>query len=307
MRYDAIIIGGGAAGLAARRALCAPRAARRSPFWNAQAARGTQIALNRQRPLQFHQHTRRGAGGLLSADGAPLPRPLLPHYPAQQSAGSSSLQSGMPARRGRGRPRLSRPAIMASSVLDALRLSLAEAGGRGSDRLSMCVSLEKKKSEFLLTSADGRTARRVGEALLAAGSPAAPAIGRHRRRGRTPLSKFGHRPTDFYPPYCRRFRPLETEPVPALKGLRVRCQCVARWKGIRWPAASRGEVLFTEYGVSGIRRHAAVPAFARAEAAPLEVDFLCGVAPERPVPSARACCQCVGMEDFLNGIRAPGA
>ena len=60
----------------------------------------------------------------------------------------------------------------------------------------------------------------------------------------------------------------------------------------------RGEILFTEYGVSGIAAMQ-LSRFARPGAL-LEVDFLCG---ERPALAERArLLPARRMEDFLNGI-----
>ena len=137
---------------------------------------------------------------------------------------------------------------------------------------------------MIATAEDGRQA--AGRcALLATGGLAAPSLG----AADAPFVKaLGHRFTRRTPALA----PLETEPAPALKGLRA--QCALSLEGRK----ERGEILFTEYGVSGIAAMQ-LARFARPGAS-LAIDFspdgrLDLSARARMLPKRR-------MEDFLNGV-----
>ncbi len=168
----------------------------------------------------------------------------------------------------------------ASSVLDALRLSLQEAGGEE----VVGFRVRALSRDLVATAEDGR--QMAGRcALLATGGLAAPSLG----AADAPFVKtLGLRFTRRAPALA----PLETESVPALKGLRA--QCVLSLEG----HMERGEILFTEYGVSGIAAMQ-LSRFAR-PGAMLSIDFLGGAQPAlaaraQMLPKRR-------MEDFLNGI-----
>ena len=178
---------------------------------------------------------------------------------------------GIPARvdaEGRAYP----ASNMAASVLDALRLSFAEAGGEEVTGFRV-----RSLSRELVATGGGRPHRAGRCALLATGGPCrALAWGRRTR----PLSR---RSATASPAVSRRSRRWRAEPVPALKGLRA--QCVLTMEGRR----ERGEILFTEYGVSGI---AALQLFAlrpprRAAGGGLSLRRAPGPCRARP-PAARA-------------------
>ena len=273
MRYDAIIIGGGASGLAAGVSLA--RAGWRTAILEAQPRVGRKLLSTGNGRCNF---TNINASAKDYFGDAALAAPALAAFPPKKVLEFfSSL--GIPARvdaEGRAYP----ASNMAASALDALRLSFAEAGGEEVTGFRV-RSLSR---ELAATAEDGRTA--TGRcALLATGGLAAPSLG----AVDAPFVKaLGHRFTRRFP----ALSPLETEPVPALKGLRA--QCVLTMDGRR----ERGEILFTEYGVSGIAAMQ-LSRFVRPGAA-LEVDFLCG---ERPALAERArLLPARRMEDFLSGI-----
>ena len=273
MRYDAIILGGGAAGLAAAVALA--RRGHRVAVLEAQARVGRKLLATGNGRCNF---TNTGArpedyfGDQALARGA-----LCAFPPAKVLEFFASL--GVPARvdaQGRAYP----ASNMASSVLDALRLALQEAGGEEITGFRV----RALSREMIATAEDGRQA--AGRcALLATGGLAAPSLG----AADAPFVKaLGHRFTRRTPALA----PLETEPAPALKGLRA--QCALSLEGRK----ERGEILFTEYGVSGIAAMQ-LARFARPGAS-LAIDFspdgrLDLSARARMLPKRR-------MEDFLNGV-----
>ena len=273
MRYDAIIIGGGAAGLAAAVALS--RRGRRVAVLEAQPRVGRKLLSTGNGRCNF---TNVGAVPEDYFGDAALARGALAAFPpARVLEFFASL--GVPARmdaEGRAYP----SSNAASSVLDALRLSLQEAGGEEITGFRV----RALSHDLVATAEDGR--QMAGRcALLATGGLAAPSLG----AADAPFVKtLGLRFTRRAPALA----PLETEPVPALKGLRV--QCALSLEG----HAERGEILFTEYGVSGIAAMQ-LARFAR-PGATLSIDFLSGAQPAlaaraQMLPKRR-------MEDFLNGI-----
>ena len=273
MRYDAIIIGGGAAGLAAAVALS--RRGRRVAVLEAQPRVGRKLLSTGNGRCNF---TNVGAAPEDYFGDAALARGALAAFPpARVLEFFASL--GVPARvdaEGRAYP----SSNAASSVLDALRLSLQEAGGEE----VVGFRVRALSRDLVATAEDGR--QMAGRcALLATGGLAAPSLG----AADAPFVKtLGLRFTRRAPALA----PLETEPVPALKGLRV--QCALSLEG----HAERGEILFTEYGVSGIAAMQ-LARFAR-PGATLSIDFLSGAQPAlaaraQMLPKRR-------MEDFLNGI-----
>ncbi len=273
MTYDVIVIGGGAAGLAA--AVSLARMGRRVAVLEAQARVGRKLlATGNGRCNLTNIHARAED---YFGDRA-LARAALEAFPPE-SVLAFFASLGVPARvdaQGRAYP----ASNQASSVLDALRLSLAEAGGEE----VVGFRVARLSGEMAATAQDGRVAR--GRcALLATGGLAAPDLG----AADAPFVRaLGHRFTRRFP----ALSPLETEPVSALRGLRAQC---ALTLGDR---TERGELLFTEYGVSGIAAMQ-LARFARPGMA-LEVDFF----PEgrvdvasraRMLPARR-------VEDFLAGV-----
>lgn len=187
----------------------------------------------------------------------------------------------------------------AASVVDVLRLSLAER------QVEVWGGFEVKalKRGFTLTAQDGRRicARRV---VLCCGGPAGEKLG-GTRSGHHLLSALGHPLTPLYPALCQLKTPPEA--VRALKGIKYRGTIALMEDGCR-VQQEEGEVLFTDYGLTGIaamalcRRAAigldgerrmearltpcaldAAALAARREALPFRAldDFLTGVVPKR--------------------------
>ena len=128
----------------------------------------------------------------------------------------------------------------AASVLDALRFELSRLNVRIIERFEVC-DIIKKKNGFMLTAYDGRR-ERVEAVVMATGGKAAPATG-SKGGGYALLEKFGH---------------TKTELLPSLVQIKTSENIVKRMKGIKLDAkltlgdiTRQGELLFTEYGLSG--------------------------------------------------------
>ena len=134
----------------------------------------------------------------------------------------------------------------AGTVVEALRRSLRAAGVEELAGFE-AVRLEKADGGFCVTARDGR-ALQAGQVLLAAGGKAAPALGSD-GSGLELAASLGHTLHPVWPaltaftsssPLCRD-----------LKGVRAAARA-GLYSGGRLLAEDTGEVQFTEYGLSGI-------------------------------------------------------
>lgn len=272
--YEAIVIGGGAAGLAA--AVSLARAGRRVAVFEAQARVGRKLLATGNGRCNFTNLN--ACADDYYGDHALAAAALAAFPPARVLEFFENV--GIPAQfdqAGRAYP----ASNQASSVLDALRLALAEAGGEevcgfrvASITRRLCVRAE-----------DGREARATC-VLLACGGLA----GSHLGAADAPfIARLGHR----FTPRSPALAPLETQgALAALSGQRVRCALTLAGR------REVGEALFTEYGLSGIAAMQ-LARFAR-PGQTLTIDFLCGEPADlrlrvRRLPARR-------MEDFLTGI-----
>ncbi len=134
---------------------------------------------------------------------------------------------------------------MAGSVLDVLRFALENSG---IDLRTGCVvtGIKKKGNTFLVRTESGEefTADRV---ILAAGGAAGGKVGGV-MDGYQLAKGLGHHRTALYPSLVQ----IRTDPTypRALKGVKAEAAVTIR-RGGEVLAQNRGEVLFTEYGVSG--------------------------------------------------------
>lgn len=185
----------------------------------------------------------------------------------------------------------------AASVLDALRLSMDELGV--DVRTSFEVSAVS--GGFSLRSIDGQMAS-AQSLVLATGGQAG------RKLGGTDASlklgkMLGHTPTRCTPSLVQ----LKTAaaPIRALKGIRAMCEIslLARGKAID---RARGEILFTEYGVSGIAAMSLGRAAAQLAPRPgeLSLNFLGMDARSAEAKLARMknAIPHRSLEDFLGGV-----
>ena len=147
---------------------------------------------------------------------------------------------------------------MANSVLDVLRFAMAQYGERLESVMGDPVTeLKRNKTGFAVTLESGRVvhAHRV---ILAAGGCAGSKVGGV-TDGYRLAQGLGHHRTALYPALVQ----LKTDPTypRSLKGVKTDAAITLR-QGKTVLAENSGEILFTEYGVSGpaifeISRHAA--------------------------------------------------
>ena len=124
----------------------------------------------------------------------------------------------------------------ANSVLDVLRLGCARYGVRELCSTEVTLILPREDGSFLLRTRDG-SALDADRIVVATGG------------GTSLLKSLGHPMAPFSPVLC----PLKTEvaPIRGLSGLRIRCR-VTLLRHDEPVASEDGEVLFRDYGVSGI-------------------------------------------------------
>lgn len=278
MKFDCLILGGGAAGLMAGVALA--RGGASVAIVERQSRVGRKLLSTGNGRCNFTNRTAAPEdyfGDLALARGA------LSAFPPEKILRIFE-ELGVPARvdaEGRAYPLSNQ----ASSVLDALRLAFAEGGGVEIPDFEV-LAVHKKGDLLSVRASDDREIL-APYVLAATGGLAGKSLG---ARDCPFLAMAGHSFTRRSP----ALSPLKTQPFPALKGVRAFVQL--SMDGHR----ESGEILFTEYGVSGI----AAMQLARFvhPGSTLQIDFfpegdgaqfLCRRA--RLLPKRR-------MEDFLNGI-----
>ena len=237
MTYDLIIVGGGASGLAA--AVMARRLGASVALVERGARVGKKLLATGNGRCNL---TNMGAspadyfGGvdiMAGAMGAFPPSKVMEFF---ESLGILCLET----RGGRVFPLCDQ----ASAVLDALRFAVQESGGE------ILTNFEAVKIEnrdlFTMTAADGRQveSKRV---ILATGGPASPSVG-GTDAGFKLFRQMNHRVTGILPALTQL--ETEVEPIRALKGIRIDggISVLADGKPV---ASDSGDILFTEYGLSG--------------------------------------------------------
>ncbi|MBR3502771.1 MAG: NAD(P)/FAD-dependent oxidoreductase [Clostridia bacterium] len=192
----------------------------------------------------------------------------------------------------------------ASSVVDALRLSLAE---RGIPEICEfeAAALERAGKTWRVRAKDGREAR-AGRVIVATGGLTVPSLGGS-ASGYRLLEALGHRATPRLPALVQ----LKTDPaaVRALKGVRYdgRIDILVDGRPVR---GETGEVLFTEYGLSGIAvmqlSRVASTALARRNPPPVSARLHILPLPEEEARalllSRRATLAARPLENFLTGL-----
>lgn len=136
--------------------------------------------------------------------------------------------------------------FQSSSVLDVLKISLKS---YHVDILYQTAVLDIRKDHntFYLTTSGGSYC--AGRILIAAGGAAAPKLG-GTDSGYKLLKKLGHSINPPFPALC----PLltDTKSISGLSGIRVRCGIRLLDQSNHLLHQEKGELLFTDYGISGI-------------------------------------------------------
>ena len=226
--------------------------------------------------------TGNGQGNLYNAeDGAEhyrngaFARAALARYGAESCAAFYRSLGILPVVRQDGR---AYPAgLQASAVLDLMRAKLAWHGVRV-ETGKRVEKLEKRGKGFLLSFGQEKVyAERV---LLAAGGRAAPQFGTD-GTAYALAEGLGHTVTKTFPSLVQLT--TEREPIRGLKG--VKAEGIASVvRGGREAKQARGEILFTDYGVSGdaiFRLSAFLTDKLGGEDVSLSLEFLPGVEEER--------------------------
>ncbi|MDE6586026.1 MAG: aminoacetone oxidase family FAD-binding enzyme [Clostridia bacterium] len=160
----------------------------------------------------------------------------------------------------------------ASSLTDSLNYTLKKQGVSIS-LFTQVIDIRKLNGDFVLELSDSRSvsSRFV---VICTGGKAQPVY-----KGLSPYAlaeKTGHRTTGLYPSLVQL--KTETTHIKTLKGLRSEC-LVTAIVDEKKSAVSRGDVIFTEYGVSGNAVFSVSPAFAD-KPGELSIEFLPDVSAE---------------------------
>ena len=189
----------------------------------------------------------------------------------------------------------------AGSVLDALRLSAGELGAQTLTGFHVS-RVKKQRDGFSLEAKDGRSvrARRV---LIASGGLTAPNLGGD-GSGYALLASLGHSIVPCLPALVQLKTP--PEPIRALKGIRY-TGGISAWVQGRLARAEQGDVLFTEYGLSGTAvmqlSRAASCALSKKQAVEVRLQILPGKAAQvaERLSARREALAARPLEDFLTG------
>ena len=236
--WDLAIIGGGAAGLAA--GVMAARKRLRSVILEKQPRVGRKLLATGNGTCNI---TNRGAEPRRYHGVRPdFVRPALDKFsPADTCAFFASIGVECAAREdGRVYP----VCAQASAVLDCLRLELAACGVEEWCGCAV-ISIKQGENGFHLDTTVGELYAR--QVLVCAGGAAAPGLGGG-NDGYTLLAGFGHDRTPLFPSIVQV--KTDTAWVRSLKGVRVEGAVSFRLDG-RECGQEEGEILFTEYGLSG--------------------------------------------------------
>jgi predicted Rossmann fold flavoprotein len=281
-----IVIGGGAAGLMAGCMLA--RAGCRVELLERQPRVGKKLLATGNGRCNF---TNMGASGADYHGSRAHIDAVLGACPPERVA-AVFAEMGVPAyadAQGRAYPMSN----MASSVLDALRLTFSEAGGAEITSFD-AVSIVKKK-DFVVSGADGRSVR-GDKVIIAVGGLAAPKLGGTDGGGL--VTKLGHRMTPRFP----AITPVRTDisAIKGLKGLKVRGSA-ALMDGEKTIRVESGEALFTEYGLSGICVMQLSRMINGLKNPAIKLDMAPDM-PESALFSRARALENRAMEDFLNGV-----
>ncbi|MBQ9730340.1 MAG: aminoacetone oxidase family FAD-binding enzyme [Clostridia bacterium] len=170
----------------------------------------------------------------------------------------------------------------ASSITDLFRYRLERAENVFVCTKALVESVERKNEEFVLRClVEGETKTFYAKnVVLCTGGTAAKNFGTD-GNGYKIAKAFGHTLTPLYPSLVQL--KTEKEKIKTLKGIRVNDACVVAFSCGKEISREIGDVIFTDYGVSGdaIFRTSAFVADKIDQGTILEIDFLPNVSKER--------------------------
>ncbi len=289
-RCDIAVVGGGASGMAA--AIQAKRVAPslRVAVLERQARVGKKLLATGNGRCNL---TNLGASQSDYHGGTALMRPAMAAYPPSAVIAFFGSLGVEPLFEGDKVYPLSE---QAGAVVDALRLAMDELG------VELIASFDACSVEpgFTVRAQDGQSVR-ADRLILAAGGMASPALG-STNAGYKLLESLGHKVNPCLPALVQLT--TDTEPIRALSGIKCNGEISILVDGAPM-RTERGEVLFTDYGLSGppvlqLSRIASEALHRRKR-----VEALLSIADEDPtesLKSRRALLARRPMEHFLTGL-----
>jgi len=291
--YDALIIGGGASGLAAACALA--RRGRRVVLLEKQDRVGRKLLSTGNGRCNL---TNLKAGAENYQSGKQAARAALKAWPPKKVIGFFETL-GIPCVTDEAK-RVYPMSRQAASVLDALRLGCDEAGVETRTGFRV-TALNMREGGFEAVSERGE--RVYGRcALVCTGGLAAPKLGAC-GDGYRLLEGLGHTIVPCFPAIAALVTP--PEPVRGLKGIRAEVE-IALLCGGESLRSERGEVLFADSGVSGIAAmqlaHMVNVALYVGKRCAVRLNFVPGLDASALLRKRAADLPKRSLEDFLNGI-----
>ena len=135
--------------------------------------------------------------------------------------------------------------LQAGSVVDALRFAAQREGAEISAEQQV-VSVKKDDHGGFKVCCESGSIYNCKRVIFCTGGMAAPKTGSN-GNGYALLEEFGHTKTPVFPAIVQLT--TETQPIKALRGIKLDCMVSAMTS--KGPRAEFGELLFTEYGISG--------------------------------------------------------
>ena len=292
---DLAVIGGGASGLmAACSALMHAKRPLRVVVLEKQERVGRKLAATGNGRCNL-TNTLAGPDNYHTSGSLSFPDRAMNAFPPEEVMDVFRAMGLFPVERDEGR--VYPASDQAASVVDVLRFYLAEKGGE--IRCGCPVTAVSRAKDGFSLRAGGETlfARRV---VLAAGSQAAPRLGGG-TDGYHLAQSLGHTLVPRFP----ALTPLLTDPIRALKGCKYQGEIALRIEN-REVRREKGEILFTEYGLSGIAAMQLANLAARAQGRRIEAELhllpgtsgevYCWLRARAQALSARP------IEEFLTGV-----
>lgn len=238
--YDIVIVGGGAGGLAGGVAALKADRALKLKVVERQARVGKKLLATGNGRCNYTNVNLRGENYF---GDRPQALAALTKFPPESNIEFLGELGIYPRYEGEGR--VYPYSNQAAAVVDALRFALVHSGGEITVD-SQVEAIRKTREGFLVTTTAGEVCCKA--VILACGGGAAPDLGGC-FLGYKLAASLGHRVVEPEPVLT----PLKTDNsfTKPLKGLKFSGEITLFQSG-RYLGASRGEVLFTEYGLSGI-------------------------------------------------------